>query len=233
MTSGVEAFDFIMQELDPIRRDEIASSSNTLKEFNDYKLTFISKGAFSKFAVLLMDKVEELRLNKISLASDDNTKLQRIEVHIEKEISGSRVNSSAIEQGSKGIPKEIGGYKVNQFGNIPKERFSKMTTNEKDKYFEAKQKLRDEGVKFPEFSKTSDTEKKIEELESKIKELESSTNGESVTRENGESKPKARKTGKADVMNMSYKEVLEQIPDEKQRKKLVNYVNAKLDASKH
>jgi acetyl-CoA carboxylase alpha subunit len=91
--------------------------------------------------------------------------------------------------------------------------------------------LRDEGVVFPKFE--SDAEKKIEELESKIKELEASTNGESVTSENGESKPKASETGKADVMNMSYKEVLEQIPDEKQRKKLVNYVKAKLDASKH
>ncbi|GFH50717.1 predicted protein [Chaetoceros tenuissimus] len=60
MTSGVEAFNFIMQELDPIRRDEIASSSNALKEFNDYKLTSVLKGSFSKFAVDLMDRVEEL-----------------------------------------------------------------------------------------------------------------------------------------------------------------------------
>ena len=135
--------------------------------------------------------------------------------------------------------KEIEGYKVNHFGNIAKEKFSKMTTEEKAKYFEAKQKLRDEGVVFPKFE--FDAEKKIEELESNIKELEASTNGESVTSANGESvtsgngesKPKASKTGKADVMNMSYKEVLEQIPDEKQRKKLVNYVKAKLDASKH
>ena len=265
MTSGVEAFDFIMQELDPIRRDEIASSSNALKEFNDYKLTSISKGSFSKFAVNLMDKVEELRLNKISLATDDNSlklslfnklppeysqvfvqedvfknlsfkdalaKLQRFAVHIEKESTGGRVHTtSATEQGSKDMPDEILGYKLDHNGNIPHAQFEKMTKGEKDKYFDAKRKLREEGVVLPKFE--SDAEKKLKELESKIKELEATTNGEPVPDENGESKPKARKTGKADVMNMSYKEVLEQIPDEKQRKKLVNYVNAKLDASKH
>lgn len=168
MTSGVEAYDFVMQELDPIRRDEIASSSNALKDFNDYQLTSVSKGAFSKFAVHLQERIEEMRLNKIALATDDNSlklslfnklpieyrhvfvqedvfenltfketlaKLQRISVHIEKEGNGSekrghRINMSETEQGSKDIPKEILGYKLDHNGNIPHAQFEKMTRGE-------------------------------------------------------------------------------------------------------
>ena len=60
MTSGVEAYNFVLKELHPIRRDEIASSSDALKDFNDYKFTSVLKGAFSKFVVHLMDRIEEL-----------------------------------------------------------------------------------------------------------------------------------------------------------------------------
>ena len=42
-------------------------------------------------------------------------------------------------------------------------------------------------------------------------------NGESVTPKDGESKLKAGKSGNADIMTMSYKEVLEQMLDEKER----------------
>ncbi|GFH50749.1 predicted protein [Chaetoceros tenuissimus] len=196
--------------------------SNQLAEMNSCVAAFdfiiLKLSLFNYNQVFVQEEVFKNLSFKDSLG-----KLQRIAVHIEKESTGGCVNTtSATELGLKGIPKEIAGYKVNNFGNIPKEIFSKMTTEEKKTYFEAKQKLRDEGIEFPESSKFDDTEKKIEELESKIKELEATTIGEPVTPENGESKLKARKTGKADVMSMSYKEILEQIPDEKQRKKVVN-----------
>ena len=65
ITSGVEAHDYIMKEIDPVSHDIMASSADALSTYNDLKLTSTSLGSFSKFKIRLEDAIEDLIANEI------------------------------------------------------------------------------------------------------------------------------------------------------------------------
>lgn len=69
--SGVEAFDFISRELDPISYDKMSSSADAVSAFEALKLFSTSLGSFTKFQVKFMDCLDDLQANGISYGQDD------------------------------------------------------------------------------------------------------------------------------------------------------------------
>ena len=73
-TCGVKAYDYILKELDPIKRDAMSTSSEAVHNFEALKLTSTSKGAFTKFKERFNDCLDDLIANNIN-HSDDYLKL--------------------------------------------------------------------------------------------------------------------------------------------------------------
>ena len=69
--SGIEAYDYILNELDPISYDKMSSSAEAVSTFEALKLTSISKGSFSSFQVKFMDCLDDLAANGLASAEDD------------------------------------------------------------------------------------------------------------------------------------------------------------------
>jgi hypothetical protein len=151
-------------------------------------------------------------------------------------VNNSSSNSPNPNQSSKEVPGTVGGFKINvETGRINNEAWKQMPEKDKLKYFEAKTKLRNEGVIFPgdtqpsnsnetaneEFTKSDafkNQQRTIHKLQQALKEKEDSsvnTGGEDKSNSN------------ANISTMTFADVLKKMPKESAAK-TTEYVQSKM-----
>jgi hypothetical protein len=68
---GIEAYDFVMTSLDPVKYDIMTSSSEAMSNFESLELHSTQTGSFTKFVTLWNTSMEQLKANKLAMATDD------------------------------------------------------------------------------------------------------------------------------------------------------------------
>jgi len=261
---GIEAYDFVLGELDPISYDRMSSSADAVSTFEALQLTSTSTGSFSMFQIQFMDCLDDLAANSISYANDDNylkltllnklphagykhiflhdgifdgltfketlAKIAKTAVHVEHEgkPSGSKGGSRVAPTNSsstKEIPEEIGGFKVDNNGIVGSEDWNKMSHETRRKYWDAKNKLRDDGVIFPKKgerggsgkSKPTENENSSEQAKSQariIKKLEKKLKAKEDADEGSAAPTSPKESDKANINKLTFAEVLKRMPKE-------------------
>ena len=199
----------------------------------DYNVVYLSKSKYDSmtFAQTLADIESNAMLieRQNSSSSDGRGK--------------SSINNTSTKTGdsSKPIPGTIGNFKVDKNGFINKHAWEKLSKEDRTKYFNAKKKLREEGVVFPKqrSSDNGDDSKKesnlnvtqsepfknqqrtISKLQKQIKDMEGGDSNSTADKD----------TSSSNINNMSYADVLKKLPKEA-AEKTQKYIKSKISVMK-
>lgn len=69
--SGKEAYDFVITSLDPVKYDIMSLGSKAMSNFGVLQLTSIQTGSFTKFLTKWNTSIEQLKANKMAMATHD------------------------------------------------------------------------------------------------------------------------------------------------------------------